>query len=483
MRPACRRCVTTGRTCDGYGVWGPGDGGKRLMSTQAPAISYNHTRAAVSGLPDSDKRHYEWFVHRTIYKLVGIFDSPFWETLILQMSSSEPAVLHAVLTVSSVHKSETANIQLSEGAPAVAGMQDYCALRHYNRSIGLLQGHLSSDNPTSTRIALVCCLLFVSLEYLQKRYETGYLHLSNGVRLLELIAPGSSCKGDSDATGGDKSTDLATEWLADAVWRLYIQARMLKSSPSRGVPKEAPGLGDLSRAPNSFQSLNQARHELERLLSTAYSLQERGHRYGLEDDLPNAFELLIVQPRLRNDLATWLQSFREFKVKNRASLSTRERLAYRLLLVYQTMAYIITETSLTTDNECVFDSYENHFTSITSSSAKILFEAIPVVLADVSNGACQHSSSYVADMGLVPPLYYCALKCRMPYIRRKAVHILSQDLHQEGIWHAPLAAKIASEITRLEEVGFYDDLTDGPTSRLRVLRNQCRCQETAEFVT
>src|ERR1700761_9327607 len=99
-RPACRRCVATGRVCDGYGIWG-GGGNKyeqraRPRQPQSPedpvteqlkpALTYLRTFHVhpTSALTTDEKYHFEWFWRRTARKIPGAFYSDTANALFFQ---------------------------------------------------------------------------------------------------------------------------------------------------------------------------------------------------------------------------------------------------------------------------------------------------------------------------------------------------------------------------------------------------------------
>ncbi len=111
-RPACNRCVSTGRVCDGYGVWGHGVNfhGHR----QRPPVSKDSNVVApllslsvslFTGLSD-EREFLEWFKCRTSKKIPGASILALWDVLLYPASLSEPALLHAILSLSSLHKRE-----------------------------------------------------------------------------------------------------------------------------------------------------------------------------------------------------------------------------------------------------------------------------------------------------------------------------------------------------------------------------------------
>ena len=62
-----------------------------------------------------------------------------------------------------------------------------------------------------------------------------------------------------------------------------------------------------------------------------------------------------------------------------------------------------------------------------------------------------------SSIGMIPPIYYTAMKCRVPSVRRKAVALLELAPHREGMWDGALVATVAGKVSEMEEDGFYGD--------------------------
>ena len=56
-------------------------------------------------------------------------------------------------------------------------------------------------------------------------------------------------------------------------------------------------------------------------------------------------------------------------------------------------------------------------------------------------------------MGVVPPLYFVALKCREPVVRRRAISLIKKAPERESIWKSLPTARIAERVLQLEETG------------------------------
>ncbi|KAF4460914.1 Transcriptional regulatory moc3 [Fusarium albosuccineum] len=157
-RPACSRCVSTGRKCDGYGVWTADPTKSRLPATlQGPSVARNV----------HERHSFDWFLSRTSKKIPGVFEPEFWKTLVLQASATEPAVFHAAVALGAAHKRE---MLLATGTVALVPDEQECfILRQYNAAISHLQHHLAAgvDDKDSAHVAAIACMLFICLEFLR----------------------------------------------------------------------------------------------------------------------------------------------------------------------------------------------------------------------------------------------------------------------------------------------------------------------------
>ena len=96
-KPFCLKCTTTGRQCDGYThYWNRGLVGYQSQSSDALGsyiMSFD-----IQG-DEQERRSFSFFRSRTAFEIAGYFPSYFWETLILQASHADPAILHVVIAL------------------------------------------------------------------------------------------------------------------------------------------------------------------------------------------------------------------------------------------------------------------------------------------------------------------------------------------------------------------------------------------------
>ncbi|KAF2790351.1 hypothetical protein K505DRAFT_364812 [Melanomma pulvis-pyrius CBS 109.77] len=451
-RPACHKCVSTGRVCDGYGIWGGGGFRQGPCSTTAGPITCKLESQLVNTSPVSilsgtkikeEQVYLEWFKCRTVSKLPGAFPSDFWEVFLLQASSSEPAILHAVLALSSAHKRSVLHSGL-ERVDVPPDPQEQFMLHHYSKAITRLRPHLSSQSRTSARVALVTCLVFITLEYFRGHYKAGQTHLWNGLKLLrEVEANGRAMVVLSP------NPESLDDWIIDSYARLQAQDDFFgKHARNLRFVLQDPTTSDQNRL---FQNAGQARRHLERLVDDIIYLKDR---YADYDDADPPNELSEKQRSLQADLAAWLK-----KCKLSADIPPTQRrpldtLAYRLLGIYHAAAEIMVAVIHIPHDEAIFDAHTSSFLSIINQAIDINRLVTAAHRLHKFPDESEMSTS-ITDLGWIPPLFFTALKCRHHRVRMQAIKLLSYALHKEGVWDASLTVSLVREVVRVEEGVFY----------------------------
>jgi hypothetical protein len=175
-RPACRKCTSTLRTCDGYSH-------VQQLPPSSAACQIAALRADLSidicGCPRS-KRSISFFRRRTSPQLAGFFKSEFWGRLVLQTAHREPAVRHAVIALGSLHEA-------SEYRASSMNAARTFALEHYNLAIRELLLPLSQNGAQSVDVCLISCILFTNFEVSAISYTHSPSGCSNDT--LHLISP------------------------------------------------------------------------------------------------------------------------------------------------------------------------------------------------------------------------------------------------------------------------------------------------------
>ncbi|RDW76932.1 hypothetical protein BP6252_04985 [Coleophoma cylindrospora] len=462
-RPVCRRCCLTGRVCDGYGVWGHGDGVDRrqqAVAASAERLVLARPIASVAVLASGtveEKRSFEWFTCRSATKLPGSFVSSFWTTLLFQASLTEPAVLHAVLALSSVHQGGI----IVAGSPSkpddasVPREQQQFALQHYVKAISHLQPHFFTKDKASFRVALITCLVFIWVDFLRGHVNEAQIHLQNGLKILrelQLLSPGSD--GSLCWNPGRESTD---DWIVEAFFRLYLQVELFHytyhhSSLVLHAPwPETPAV--------VFHSIHGAWRQMDQLLSKIFHLALQGRQYTKAVSHSTCYPRTLIrqQQRIRTGLAQWLDMFKVFKRPFRDPKSAEKKVC-RLMYPYHTMASIMLDTCLQSTDELVFDSCTHLFVRLINQLAELADYATDTTSIHSQPGHRADMSRSIVDIGWITPLYFAAVKCRIHRIRLQAIRLLETSAHREGIWDTKTAACVAKKVMEVEERDFYKDI-------------------------
>ncbi|KAJ9138088.1 Zn2/Cys6 DNA-binding protein [Pleurostoma richardsiae] len=454
-RPACQRCISTGRVCDGYGIWGGGGNqyGQRVPMPNSKASTVTPClRLALrpsSAISAEEQVYVDWFAYRSCRKLPGAFYSSFWRSFLFQASADEPAVLHAVLALSAAHKTEMLGAKTSHTAyNSLPDEQEQFLLRHYSKAITHLLPLFSSKSRASVQVALIACLAFTFMEYMRGHFNAGNTHLRNGLKLLLENRSPSSVDASLPRKGLDDCIIATFIRLQVATGLFQQDFQQLSLASCVSVPRNSGPL---------FHSVEQARLCLDLLLSQVLELSEQ-HRLEDCDGGPAHSQLLRDQRRLQAAASSWLRTYKASETSLCVRLNPRESLAYQLLHVYYTMTSIMADTCLRT-TESVFDSHLPRFTSIVTHMLDLARNLAPLVLRmDEGLAHGPEMTGSTSDIGWLPPLYYTALKCRNHTVRTRVTRMLDIGPHKEGIWDARLVAAVAKEVIAVEEGDFYKDV-------------------------
>ena len=415
VKPACGRCTSSGRRCDGYVPTGVVQ-----LSVDVPG-DYN------------ERRGYHFFRLKSLGEILGQQDAEFWKSLFLQASYTQPAIKHALIAVASVHES----LELSEGDvarnEAVAQKKRVFSLKHYNKAIQLLIND-KRKSPNQLCTALVICVLFIVFEGFSSNYPACALHLENGLALLDQW---SSARELPRKSGDDLiySEDLINDRVAPILVRCTAQAATFADSRIHaGRYSTYPVLPSAPVLPPRFDSFTKAREALDNVMRwTLLTVNSSEPSSGPE-----------TGAMLARTLEDWRQAFSPLPKGTETKLEHHGFRAARCMQIHYLVAFIIINTYLS-DDETVFDKYIDQFGTIVNEAQKLL---------STDGGVDeQYKLSFSFDFGVTPPLYFTASRCRDPLIRRRALALMRLSHRMQGPWNSEHSAKCAEEIIRIEEAG------------------------------
>jgi hypothetical protein len=460
LRPVCRRCLSTGRHCDGYGIWGGGGNSygskEKLESRQSKQLETCSISEVSSSTSQQEKGAFDFFKHRSSVKLPGVFDSGFWETLVLQSSYSEPAVLHALMSLGAIHRS-MANFESCKKRDFM-NPDERLALQQYNKAIGHLDVHFKSQEKTSLRVALITCMIFICIELLRGRFKVATTHLTNGLNLLRVMQQRGKPIATENSILLRPEPGSVDDYLIEAFTRLNIHSGLFGQGASfLYIVGQDTTCGPEYEVPPVFETARIARLYLDGLMNGTYFLSVQIEQaFATQNHVPDA--LVDRQQRLQSSLDKWLQTFDACFPSLMSNANRRAIFGLPLLRLFYSMASIMIATCVFPGDEMIYDSYTPEFIYILTEAVQLWKRVLPEIEKEPRLPNSETPvPSFTVDMGFIPPLYYTAIKCRVPSIRRKAVNLLLAAPHREGVWDGIMVAEIARHIMRIEEGKSYKE--------------------------
>ncbi|KAF1957035.1 hypothetical protein CC80DRAFT_491884 [Byssothecium circinans] len=185
-KPFCKRCVDTGRNCDGY------ESPFRLFTSQTinnahaggikSVTSRQSIRPTLTEIAPQDiDLLNRYFSTKTMFGVKLDCDDEARQ--VLQASLTDLPIRHAVSSLRALRE----DLEMSGVVPACVaqqtpsynyGLQQYClALRG-------LASNLSPLGSNGLKSALLCCQIFISIEQVRGNYATMVQHIVQGLRIL-----------------------------------------------------------------------------------------------------------------------------------------------------------------------------------------------------------------------------------------------------------------------------------------------------------
>ena len=440
-KPACHRCTSTGRVCDGYAV--------------APASTVpNYT---VLSLPPGasveslwELRAFSHFRNHSAPILSSFFDSHFWMQLVLQMSAVDPAVRHAVIAF------DTFAERMSLSSPPSAAHQaaqrrmedwrnDRFAIVQYNKAIEYMTQR--SDIASSIDVVMVVCVLFVCIEAIRSKIETATMHFTSGMKTA--LAQISTTPGGLDT----ESLKRMQHYILPSLCRIELLSALFENNLPWPYPL------DLSEAvPNEFTSVSAARDSMIHVMNIIMRFKSSAGERRYQRLITN--HDYARQVELNQALEDWSTKLNTMTAKT--SMSREDLLAAKMLRMHHLIAYMQLWRA-TKIEESESDNLLSHF-----KEAIGLGEALAVVKLQPQHSR-QVSSIFLLDMELVSPVYFVAVKCRHPQVRRQAIRLLRALHRREGYFDSDLAAAVAERLMSIEEANLHAfDGSEWPREKDRV---------------
>ncbi|KAF9874190.1 C6 zinc finger domain protein [Colletotrichum karsti] len=400
-RPACNRCVSTGRKCDGYVAPPNGTYSWAQLLRVCPPPPPSQSAS------EPELRAMSFFRTVVAPVIAGPLDGYFWTHLATQLSHQELAAKHAVLAISSLYEKFKEN-PMDRLVPE----KNLFAVSNYNEAIRHLR---TTDNPETV---LFVCILFVCIDMLRGECKGAIDHCRHGVNILN---------------GSRPKSRFIRQYLEPAFCRLGVFPFFFGVRPETFPEMEG------GRPPPSppFDTLAEVQAALDPLLVRTIRFVRTADEYRLGDDLTPKPDASVMQRRkdLDLELDAWHSELTTFLAKKTAknasssssSSSKRDELVMLLLEMKFLVGKIWIDTCLSR-GETIFDLHLDKFRRIidVARDADALLRSTP---------RHQPRAKFTFEMGFSPLLGFVVVKCRSLRLRTAALGLMRTLSHErESLW-------------------------------------------------
>ncbi|KAJ5164959.1 uncharacterized protein N7500_006789 [Penicillium coprophilum] len=414
QKPACLRCVGTKRICEGY-----------LIVPQSVSSE--------NELSDTERRAFAFFRSRTVHRVFGQQDAGDWISVFLHFGHNEASVKHAITALASLHESlepNDASTSIRKPPSHARKTAEVLALKYYIEAIKSLQSD-SLNMSSKPDLTMILCIIFICFEQFRSGDASCIVHLTAGLKLIYWWRSYTNAYTKLKEYSRP-ILELMNEKITPVLQRLRVQFSLCMDSrhalSNTGIELCLPA----PAIPSSYTSLDVARRDFDRGMDYAFSVLEKKQVTNCQQ--PNMSPMTILR-RWKDALDA-----SDF-VTEPAELRDCIR---KLLELYYHTSVIITGTYYTAE-ETTFDDYHETFQFIVTLTEEIL-EIWKVT-------SQQFSLMFSFDLGITPPMFLVASRCRDSQIRRKAIHLMFQSTLYRGIWRDQYSGLCAQRIVELEEQG------------------------------
>ncbi|OCL07363.1 hypothetical protein AOQ84DRAFT_320056, partial [Glonium stellatum] len=456
-KPACQKCLRTGRTCDGY-----------KDSREWVIIAPPSSIPVSDGFEDDQgRRFFEFFRCQSTLEFSRFFNGDFWGRLVLQATHSSPAVRHAVIALASSHEEfkSRSMLALKDIKPS-SGEYAYGA-QEYGKAVRHLLRQLSEEGQQGRATALICGLLFITFEVLRGNDLAALHHLEGCVNMLNETHDAAGLHGriTTQASPAVFENDVEQELLPTFA-RLDLEASFYMGLRSPRLYLDHPGTSEPDHPSPIFSSVLEASNYLNSIMNRTHKFTRSigdHFRYRTIGNAP--IDVISEQHSLLSQLSEWESAFDSLMSHYQPSSphhAPQERKQISLLQIHHKVSVTTLACTLNVE-ERAYDAFNPLFGQIVSL-AETLHDAAPSQeppphqqpqqrqrqRQQEEEGEKSPPTTFSLETGIVYPLYWAAIKCRDGRTRRHALALL-RTCAQEGVWVGEIQAGIAKRVVEIEE--------------------------------
>lgn len=444
--PSCKRCLDTGRICDG-----PSPGGIiiRLYQNQQRTLPELRVAPALplseAFLDSTEARAFDFYLQCAAPALGGVLDREFWQVLLPRLCHQDATIKHAVLAISTLYENPLFDAYHPPPVGIVYTGEQRRALRWYARSVsGVITGSQADDELRQIETALLTCLLFTSVEVQQVNVVNTVTLLERGFRLVaryfELCRPSPS---------GSPS------WVSKLVIPALVRQTILFGIFGHPLSPDAFRIlqSVIPSGPMPFESTQDIRDSIYAILVRGFDFVQRASIAGpgQREALP---QLESEQAHLLEWLKAWLNESQTFIESSQ--VSDRDRVVVDTLRCYERVIYLWISRAF---HGRMFEDADEmqSYHSILHHSEQAL-DRISGIYDSPSN------MPFTLELGFMPALFFVGWQCRDTEVCRRAVALMRRSPAQENLLVTMLQVNLIEKLIAIKQAfAALDHNVDGTT--------------------
>ncbi|KAF9877889.1 hypothetical protein CkaCkLH20_04465 [Colletotrichum karsti] len=417
-KPRCNNCArhNTDQEC----IW-PDLSRRSAIVAIAPA---DPLRPALNGsISRKDSwaaRSLSYFQYKSAAEFAGYFDEQFWSVNILQMAHAEPVVNQMLIALGARHEAFRSDGPVEDPEAIMLCRR---ADHEYVKAITMFRDHVEEHKYTRLHITLTCSALCIAFDWLRGVDAEANVHLTQGLNTLSEWMSGEVSVHGGTALDSPEG-HFIRKYLKPIFITMALQTRTMPNPPKIPLTLVCAEDGNFT----SFETVTDARDALVFLLAYLFP-------WVLSYYTTNAKVNPSLQHDVHSQLLKWERCIEDL-VRRNPDMDSDPRLAILKLWHISAKLLFFGENA---QSERMYDAFID------------CFEAQVVLVEWLNERSDIPQCRFSVDMGAVPALYYTAVKCRNPGIRRRAIELMKRWPRREAVYDSLACAALAEEIMKIEE--------------------------------
>lgn len=428
-RPACNRCLDTGRKCDGY------PHREDINPPVGYLVFYDHPPCPTE-VPLA-VRAFQFFCEVSGPSFVNFGSFTFWNDLAVRVSYFDQSIKKLIIAVGYLDQSSRLN-------PS-ADTKDATFYKYYGEALRLLS---RAKNPDVGVMLTACLLLIVCDEFSHNAYAVVQ-HILAGRKILEDYYTSRKRLGYTNATVDEIGPIFARLSLHTGEFNNLTLPKSHRW-PREGGENPEPSVYEGYPHLSSFQG-----YDSVEMAATCLQGLSEFCLLPTPGSLPPSSRFQTV--KVTEQLNQWLVYFSDFTSRMDLQMAADQRARLHLLRAYH-LCMMIMSRVIPFQDEMLFDKHST------------IFEHVMVICGQVMSRTTE---------GLIAPLFFVATRYRSTASRYKAVEML-----RRCGWEGFRLARIAEEVVSMEEHAIEEPIvcTDIPKENRIAVTSMTSHQSTGDCV-